>query len=82
METSKINTYRRLVLTGRARRRQKAFFNRNTLPAWPGYLRPYRGAVVVVCLSSIAGILFSLLGPYLIKIGIDNYIVPRQMASF
>lgn len=81
METIKINTYRRLVLQEEQEDDRRPF-NRKYLARLAGYLRPYRGAVVVVCLSSIAGILFSLLGPYLIKIGIDNYIVPRQMAGF
>lgn len=81
METIKINTYRRLVLREKEEDDRKPF-NRKILSRLAGYLRPYRTVVVIVCLASIAGILFSLLGPYLIKIGIDEHIVPRQMAGF
>lgn len=81
METLKINAYRRLVLREEEEDDRRPF-NREYLSRLAGYLRPYRRAVVTVCLSSIAGILLSLLGPYLIKIGIDEYIVPRQMAGF
>lgn len=81
METVKINTYRRLVLQEEQEDDRRPF-NRKYLTRLAGYLRPYRGAVITVCIASIAGIILSLLGPYLIKIGIDEYIVPRQMAGF
>jgi ATP-binding cassette subfamily B multidrug efflux pump len=81
VETLKINAYRRLVLQEEQEDDRRPF-NRQYLARLAGYLKPYRGAVITVCIASIAGIIFSLLGPYLIKIGIDEYIVPRQMAGF
>jgi len=81
METVKINTRNRLVIQEKEEDFKRPF-NRDIFIRLAGYFRPYRKAVAVTCLLSVTGIVFTLLGPYLIKIGIDDYIVPRQMEGF
>lgn len=81
MEKVKINTRNRLVIMEKEENLEKPF-NRDIFLRLAGYFRPYWKAVAVTCLLSITGIVFSLMGPYLIKIGIDDYIVPRQLEGF
>ena len=68
METIKINTYRRLVLQEEQEDDRRPF-NRKYLARLAGYLRPYRGAVLSSAFLHSRNPL-SLLGPYLIKIGL------------
>ncbi|MBI3089944.1 MAG: ABC transporter ATP-binding protein [Candidatus Tectomicrobia bacterium] len=46
-----------------------------------GYLRPYRGLVVLTSLLLLAISLLQLVGPYLTKVAIDTYIVSQDYAG-
>ena len=46
-----------------------------------GYLRPYRGAVVLAVVCLISGSALSILQPYLIKVAIDKYISNHNLAG-
>ena len=46
-----------------------------------GYLRPYRGAVVLAIVCLISGSALSILQPYLVKVAIDRYISNYDLAG-
>lgn len=46
-----------------------------------GYLRPYRGAVVLAIVCLISGSALSILQPYLVKVAIDRYISNYNLAG-
>lgn len=43
------------------------------------YLKPYKGQLVVIAVMSLTAIVSALLLPYLLKVGIDHYIMRRKL---
>jgi len=46
------------------------------------YLRPYLGYVLLGTLTLVASSACQLAGPYIIKVGVDNYIIPGKLDGF
>jgi len=46
------------------------------------FLRPYRFFMVLATLCLLASSACQLAGPYLIKVGLDNHIIPRKLEGF
>ena len=53
-------------------------FDRALLRRLLGYLAPYRGRMALAILLLFGAALLQLVGPYLVKVGIDGHIAPGE----
>jgi ABC-type bacteriocin/lantibiotic exporter with double-glycine peptidase domain len=61
---------------------QKAKDRRGTLRRLWGYLSQQRAALIATTLMVIVSTLLNLLGPYLMGVAIDQYIITRDLAGW
>jgi ATP-binding cassette subfamily B multidrug efflux pump len=66
---------------GRGARIERARDTRGTILRLTGYLRPHALMLGLVLLLTLASLVFSLLGPYLMGLAIDRYVVGRDLTG-